>query len=90
MRKLSLKRQKQNREYLKIRKQYLLDQPYCQAIITGCEMNANQIHHQKGRIGELLNNTDHFLAVCENCHRWIENNPIKAKELGLSISRLGK
>tara|TARA_Y100000592_G_scaffold37730_1_gene59702 strand:+ start:1052 stop:1198 length:147 start_codon:yes stop_codon:yes gene_type:complete len=30
---------------------------------------------------------DTWLPVCRNCHTWIENNPVDAKELGFSISR---
>jgi hypothetical protein len=42
----------------------------------------------KGRIGNLLTDTSHFLAVCRQCHSWIEEHPTEAKELGFSKSRL--
>jgi hypothetical protein len=44
----------------------------------------------KGRSGELLMDSRFFVAVCRNCHEWIENHPVEAKELGYSISRLAK
>jgi hypothetical protein len=49
-----------------------------------------QIHHKKGRIGHLLWNTKYFLAVCPNCHRYIEDHPEQARSNGWSLSRLSK
>lgn len=90
IRKLSVKRQLQNKEYLKLRKVFLEENPFCQAKLKNCTFEANQIHHQMGRVGLLLTDTTNFLAVCHQCHQWIELNPLKAKELGLSKSRLAK
>jgi len=85
MKRLSTKRAKQNYEYKKIRIQFLLDHPLCEV----CEkQESSEIHHKKGRIGELLTNTNHFLSVCRNCHRWIEEHPKMAKAFGYSESRL--
>jgi len=76
------------REYKKVREKYLDKHPSCEAKIDGCHLEANQIHHKKGRIGNLLVDDNYFLAVCGNCHHWIENNPKEAKELGFSLNRL--
>ena len=89
MRKLSVKRAKQNREYLKLKDIFLTENPVCQAKINRhCTNEATQIHHQRGRVGALLTDTNNFLAVCYQCHAHIELNPILAKELGFSKSRL--
>ena len=87
---LSDKRAKRNREYLKLRKSFLETFPECQAKLSGCTHEATQVHHKCGRIESLLNDTTYWLAVCHSCHTWIELNPVKAKELGLSLSRLSK
>jgi hypothetical protein len=42
----------------------------------------------KGRIGNLLTDPKYFLAVCRQCHNWIEEHPKEAKELGYSVSRI--
>lgn len=81
----SKKRSRQEREYAKLRKEYLDDHEYCE--VCGSFL-ANQIHHRAGRIGKLLTNTKFFLAVCPTCHKLIEERPQWAKEKGFSISRL--
>jgi len=86
MRKLSVKRAKQNREYLDLRKAYFYNNPLCE--VKFCDNLATEIHHKKGRIGKLLTDTSNFLAVCRQCHQKIELNPIWAKEQGYSKSRL--
>ena len=69
---------------------YLLGHQTCEAQLDGCAGDSNQIHHQKGRIGDLLWNMNFFVALCDNCHRWIEIHPKQAKELGFSLNRLDK
>jgi hypothetical protein len=69
------------------RLKYLNRHPMCQAKIDGCTGDSQQIHHKKGRIGDLLTDPTHFLAVCHQCHVYIENNPIEAKEKGWSLTR---
>ena len=71
--------------YNKERKAYLQAYPYCE---TNCGMGASQIHHRKGRIGSLLTNINYFMAVCAECHKWIEEHPLEAKEKGYSLNRL--
>jgi len=88
IRKISKKRSAQVRTYSKIRKEFLEENPYCQARIPECTIQATQVHHKAGREGDRLNDTSRFLAVCDSCHKWIELNPLKAKEQGYSLSRL--
>jgi len=82
------KRAKQETEYNKKRKDYLNKYSVCQAGLVGCTKVATTIHHIEGRIGALLTDTDNFIALCMNCHVFVENHPKEAKELKLSKSRL--
>jgi len=74
--------------YRRKRKKYLIEHPECEAKISSlCCGKSDQIHHQKGR-QKYLADERYFLAVDFPCHRWIEENPEKAKELGFSLDRL--
>lgn len=84
----SPKMKKAQAAYLKVRMNFLLKYPHCQAGIPGrCTHNSTDVHHKAGRIGALLTDTEHFLSVCRSCHTWIELNPLEAKELGYSVTR---
>lgn len=82
------KRAKQERGYNKKRKDYLNKYSVCQAGLAGCTKVATTIHHLEGRIGALLTDTDNFIALCMNCHVFVENHPKEAKELNLSKNRI--
>jgi len=85
----SLKRAKQERDYSKIRKAYLLSSNTCKAQLPNtCTHHSTEVHHKMGRIGDLLTNIKYWLPVCRQCHQWIEEHPIEAKELGFSLNRL--
>lgn len=83
MRKVSKKRAKQLREYSKKKKDFLSKNPLCAV----CGRPADQIHHKKGREGELLNDETFWLPLEIFCHRKIEDNPEWAKEMGYSLNR---
>ncbi len=87
IKKVSDKRKKQLNEYEIVREKFLKDNPKCQA----CNFQAaDQVHHKKGRTGALLNDPAYFLAVCGNCHGFIENNPETALKMGWSVKRTWK
>ena len=46
----------------------------------------DDVHHRKGRAGLLLFDIRHYLAVCRQCHQWIQSCPLEARELGLDES----
>lgn len=70
------------------RLKFLEKYPVCQAAIKEvCTEEALQIHHKKGRIGDLLTDPTYFLAVCHQCHIYIELHPEEAKEKGWSLAR---
>lgn len=76
-------------EYSKKRVAFLALNPNCQAKLVGCTGKATDVHHKEGR-GANHNNINTWFAVCRTCHQWIEENPLEAKELGFSESRLNK
>lgn len=59
----------------------------CQAHLSGCATYATDIHHKAGR-GEYMLDQSTYMAVCRNCHQWIELHPIEAKQKGFSVERL--
>lgn len=74
--------------YLAIRTLYLAQFPNCAVCEDdGKQETATDIHHKKGRTGDLLLDPRFFIGVCRNCHRWIEENHVDAIEAGWSLSR---
>jgi 2,3-bisphosphoglycerate-independent phosphoglycerate mutase len=85
---ISKKQAKKNSDYSAISKQYKKENPICDAQIKGiCTTLTVDVHHKKGRIGELLTDTRYFLAVCRECHNHIETHPKFAFENNFSIRR---
>jgi hypothetical protein len=82
----SKKREAQEREYRALRLEFLSKHPDCQR----CGNRATQVHHRRGRCGQLLTDPDWFMAVCSPCHDFIELHPQQAKDAGWSLSRLAK
>jgi hypothetical protein len=75
--------------YLKMRKPFLKENPICKANLSGCQTNAIEVHHKKGR-GRYLLDVTTWLPTCRNCHRTITDNSKMAIEKGLSISKFKK
>lgn len=84
---VSTKMKELNDEYSRMRLLYLTANPFCKANLQGCTKVATDVHHKAGRGENHLKMTT-WVAVCRSCHRWIEENPKEAKELGLSENRL--
>lgn len=72
-------------KYEKAKKEYLEEHPACEVC---CRYRITMLHHKLGRIGSLLYNKDYFLAVCNECHTMVHNNPKWAYEKGYSLDRL--
>lgn len=83
IKKVSKKRELQLKEYNHLRKEFLKVNNVCP--VTG--KKATEIHHKKGRIGNLLCDVTNFLAVSREGHIKIELNPEWAKEKGYSLKR---
>lgn len=91
IKKESEKRAKENKAYKKAREEYLQEHEDCECCIQEQDQVINpatEIHHKKGRIGKRLIDKRFFLAVCRDCHEFIENNPEWAKQNGYSLQRI--
>lgn len=76
IRKVSTARAKRLREYAKSRKVFLYEHPKC-AVFP--ELRATEIHHTRGRIGELLNMDAFWAPVSRKGHEWINANPAESR-----------
>lgn len=83
--KVSEKRAGQLNEYAKLRKEYLELYPICE--VTECHNRATEIHHQRGREGERLLDTNFFMAICPDHHREYTDNSKEAINKGYSKER---
>jgi hypothetical protein len=82
--KVSAKKQKQDAEYLKLRARFLTEKPMCEINVSGCTMNATDVHHTRGgeerSVYYLIQST--WLSSCRNCHHHIHMNPAEARTMG--------
>lgn len=85
MRRRSVKRARQEREYAHLRLAYLENRPACER----CLHRATEIHHKRGRVGELLTATEFWVGLCHDCHVHITERPAWAMEQGWSLPRTG-
>jgi hypothetical protein len=77
----SFKRKVEEKEYSKLRKEFLETHPNCQAKLPGCTFYSTDVHHMEKRGINYLNVTS-WLSACRICHSWIELNKKEARELG--------
>lgn len=74
--------------YLAIRHLFLTANTRCKMCSDSGNFNfASQVHHKSGRAGLLLFDVRYFMPLCEQCHRWVHDNPEVAAKLGLLIKR---
>lgn len=73
------------RIYAKKRQTFLEANPCC----LRCGGTATEVHHAKGRVGDLLLNEEHWRPACSDCHRYITEHPAEAIERGWSLPRVG-
>lgn len=85
---VSNKKKTEMDSYTKLRDAFLFIKPNCEAKLVGCTIKSTDIHHKAGRVGDNYLKVGTWIAVCRSCHRWIEENPDAAKDLGLSQNRL--
>jgi len=85
--KFSKKMVEELKKYVPLKRKFLKEHPICECGRNECKRPATDIHHKKGRIGTLLNDVRFWLPVARICHKWIEEHPKEATELGLTISR---
>lgn len=86
--KVSDKRKVENAKYSVLRIEFLGKKENQICPITGWP--TTDIHHKKGRIGELFLDTRYWIALSREGHQHVEDNPEWAKENGYSLDRLSK
>lgn len=88
LRKVSKKYAKELATYRSLKKFILGKRMYCEMPSrTGCPSclnRATQIHHKFGR-GKNLNSVIYWLAVCDSCHKYIEEHKNEARKMGLIL-----
>ena len=81
--KKSERRTKEEREYSKLRKEFLETKMICE--VEGCSNQSCDVHHKKHRSGSLYLDVTYFMAVCRDCHTYIHENPDESYEKGYLI-----
>jgi len=74
-------------KYRKVRNEFMVNKK-CEANLQGCTIKATDLHHAKGKIGDLLTDKRFFKALCRSCHSYIETHPNFAKENNYSLNRI--
>lgn len=82
LRRVSKKRELELRAYAIMRPIFLRAHPFCEADPM-CLQRAIEIHHIRGRHGNLLTDERYLIGICRTHHTWIHENPNKAREIGL-------
>ena len=85
VKKVSEKRSGEMAEYLKLKREYLALYPVCE--VEECNIKAIDIHHQRGREGARLLDTNFFMSVCRAHHNEFTEHSKKAIESGYSELR---
>lgn len=80
---VSDKRADLNKVYSLCRKIHLEENLNC----VRCGGKAVEIHHARGKEGEMLIKFQWFKSVCRDCHTWIHNNFLESIEMGYSEYR---
>lgn len=89
IKKVSTRQQKLNAAYKALRDTFMKTHEVCQAQLDECTGKATECHHKAGRGQYLLDDTK-FMALCNNCHIWINEHNEAATTLGFCQSRLSK
>lgn len=79
---VSKKRRKENREYLRLREGFMASHPHCEVCVPNiCQHRSTDVHHAQGR-GINLCNVNSWVSVCRPCHEHIHQHPSWARENG--------
>lgn len=71
---------KRNRDYSKLKAGWLPGRscegaPYAEEWGVECQGVGSTVQHKRGRVGDLLLDTDHWAAMCWPCHHHVDANP---------------
>jgi hypothetical protein len=84
---MSDKHRERQRRYRPIAEQFKRERPLCECcafVEPGAVPRPTEdVHHVRGKLGELLFDTRYFKAACRRCHNWIGAFPKQARVLGL-------
>lgn len=85
--KVSEKRKVDQKEYRKIVKKMLAENPNCDIKEEGCQIKATGLHHQKKRTPATFLDKRFLIRACNSCQMWVEIHPQEAIERGYSLSK---
>ena len=85
--KVSEKRKNINQALKTIYPSVLAKHPKCEVKSPECTKIATVIHHTKGRGPNEILDQSTWMASCERCNGWVEENHAKAEEMGVKKSR---
>ena len=69
-----------NRRYAVIRNEFMARSENWNCAFSCCPNRATQVHHQRGKLGDLLFDTRFWHPVCGLTHAWIDANREAARE----------
>lgn len=86
IRKVSSKRKIENKIYSRTRKEFLSkpENKYCEVFKNRL---STEVHHAKGRIGDLFLNTEFWISVSSEGHKYIHENDSWSRKRGFLLSR---
>jgi hypothetical protein len=62
----------------------------CEARTPECRGVADQVHHRRGRDGDLVDDESLLLGVCWACHNYIHDHPSVSYLTGWMVKRNGE
>jgi len=87
IKKYSDKRKEKQKEYVKLVKEMLSENPNCEIKMPGCLKIATGLHHKVKRTEKNLCDRKNLLRACDSCNGWCERFPLIAIKKGYSISK---
>jgi ribosomal protein L32 len=79
--KVSEKKKKEDRAYYALRDVFLKNHPQCKLNLQGCFLRSTDVHHVHRR-GQNYLNVKTWMALCRNCHEYVERHPKESRERG--------
>jgi hypothetical protein len=79
--KVSEKKKKDDKAYYALRDVFLTNHPHCKLNLPGCFLKSTDVHHVHRR-GENYLNIKTWMALCRNCHQYVETHPKESREKG--------
>lgn len=87
MRRISKRRQAEQRIYLAEREKFLKENPFCKIKSPVCTVDSSVVHHARGRIGKRYLNKKEWFASCFSCNDYLEKEKKWGIENGFRLDR---